>query len=162
MKLAIIFNADKLSGKLTRFWTGAAFYHCGWVDTENDKFYDMHAIRRRRYWSDYERNKRYVLVDFPEVTKEQLEHELDVCEQMYGFSDYVLFGLRPLFHLFGQSTRNAGGLICSEMVNIDAFKAGVDTPWTLDAPPPSPADWYRWALVSGRALDFVRMKLTDT
>jgi len=162
MKLAIIFNDKKLAGRLTKFFTGHAAYHVGWVDEENDKFYDMHAIRRRRYWSDYERGKRYVLVDFPEVTKEQLEHELDVCDQLYGFVDYVLFGLRPLFHLFGQSTRNAGGLICSEMVNIDALRAGVDTPWTLDAPPPSPADWYRWALVSGRELEFIRMRLTDT
>jgi hypothetical protein len=80
---------------------------------------------------------------------------------MYSVVDYILFGLRPLFHLFGQSTRNAGGLICSEMVNIDAVRAGVLTKWPLDAAPPSPADWYRWALVSGRALDFVGMKLTD-
>lgn len=162
MKLAIIFNDKKLFGRLTKLFTGLSAYHVGWVDEEHNKFYDMHAIRRRRYWSDYEHDKRYVLVDFPEVTKKQLEHELDVCDQLYGIVDYVLFGLRPLFHLFGQSTRNAGGIICSEMVNIDAIIAGVNTPWPLDAPPPSPADWYRWALVSGRELEFIRMKPTDT
>lgn len=161
MKLAIIFNADKLSGRLTKFWTGQPAYHCGWVDESTDTFYDMHAIRRKRYWTDYTYNKVYVLVDFPEVTLEQLEHELKICEQMYGFVDYILFGLRPLFHLFGQSTRNAGGMICSEMVNVDAIKAGVETKWALDAPPPSPADWYRWSLVSGRDMQFVGMKLTD-
>lgn len=161
VKLAIIFNADRLSGKLTKFFTGFPAYHCGWVDEATDTFYDMHAIRRKRYWSDYANKKKYVLIDFNEVIVEQLEHELKVCEQMYSPIDYILFGLRPLFHFFGQSTRNAGGLICSEMVHIDAAKAGVATPWRFNDAPPSPADWFKWSLVSGRDMQFVGMKLTD-
>lgn len=161
MKLAIIFNAKKLSGKLTRFFTGHPAYHVGWVHDASDTFYDMHAIRRKRYWSDYSHGKQYMLVAFPEVTADWLEYQLKVCEQLYGVLDYILFGVRPLFHFFGQSTRNAGGVICSEMINIDAVYSDVKTLWELDAPPPSPADWYRWALISGRKLEFVNMKFTD-
>lgn len=161
MKLAIIFNDRKLSGKLTAFFTGKPFYHVGWVDEITGKFYDMHITRRRRLWADYSNKKKYVLVNCPEVIVEQLEYELDTCEQKYSPIDYILFAARPIFHFFGQSTRNAGGMICSEMVNVDAIKAGVKTPWELDAPPPSPADWFRWSLVSGRDMQFLGMKVTD-
>jgi hypothetical protein len=45
-----------------------------------------------------------------------MEHLLSTDENAYGVLDYCLFALRPLYHLFGKSTRNAGGVICSEMV----------------------------------------------
>jgi hypothetical protein len=122
----------------------------------------MHAIRRRRLSAEYLKGKQYVLVEFPEVTREFLEHQLDISEQLYGFVDYALFGIRPLFHLFGQSTRNAGGVICSEMVAIDAESCGVLHPWYGDAPPPSPADWYRWALLQGsRGKEYIGLQADD-
>lgn len=158
MKMAIIFNAKKLSGKLTKFFTGYPAYHVGWVDEATGKFYDMHAIRRRRLWADYSKGKQVALVDVPEVKAEFLEHELDVCEQLYGFVDYALFGLRPIFHMFGQSTRNAGGMICSEMVANDMRDAGIDHQWINEAPP-SPADLYRWALFEQRPIEFIHMSL---
>lgn len=162
MKLAIIFNAKKLSGKLTRIFTGLPFYHVGWVDEVGNTFYDMHFTRRKRYWSDYSDTKQYVLVDFPEVKADWLEHQLKVCEQRYGFVDYILFGLRPIFHWFGQSTRNAGGMICSEMIALDATYCDVEHPWTdPDAPPPSPADWYRWALTQNRDMKPVGLEFKD-
>lgn len=161
MKLAIIFNPTKLSGRLTKFWTGAAFYHVGWVDQDANLFYDMHMLRRRRYWSDYSANKRYMLVNCPEVTKAQLEHELNICDSRYSRLDYVLFAARPILHALGKSTPNAGGLICSEMVNIDAINAGISTPWPINSAPPSPSDWYRWALGSGRNIEFINIDLKE-
>jgi len=154
MKLAIIFNQDKLSGKLTRFFTGCYAYHTAWVDEDAGKMYDMHWIRRRRLWPHYDPGE-YLLYDFPMVTREYLEHELDVDESWYGAPDYTLFAwrwfkdrarfvLRPLYHLFGQSTKNANGVICSEMINIDVINCGGDTPWALDEAPPSPCDWYQY------------------
>jgi hypothetical protein len=161
MKLAIFYNKKKLSGKLTRFFTGRPLYHVGWYDDATGLFYDMHAIRRRRYWLDYSKGKQFVLVDFPEVHAAHLEHQLNVSEQLYGFMDYALFGIRPIFHVFGQSTRNAGGVICSEMIALDAEACGVLHPWYGDAPPPSPADWYQWALVQDRPMRFVGITPDD-
>ncbi|MDO8294375.1 MAG: hypothetical protein Q7T29_16155 [Gallionella sp.] len=48
IKIAVIFNANKLSGRLTRLFTGCTAYHIAWVDDEAGKMYDMHLIRRRR------------------------------------------------------------------------------------------------------------------
>jgi hypothetical protein len=145
MKIAIIFNADKLSGKLTNFFTGCHAYHVGFVDVENNKFYDMNLIRRRRIWSEYARKREYLLFEAPgNVTRDYLEHMLDTDKNRYGVIDYCLFALRPIYHLLGASTRNAGGVICSEMINIDVQACHGFTPWALDAPPPSPCDWHRY------------------
>lgn len=151
MKLAVIFNDKKLSGKLTKLVTGCYAYHVAWVDESGGKMYDMHWIRRRRNWPYYSSGE-VLLFDFPEVTKEYLEHKLDTDKQTYGWKDYVLFGLRPIYHLFGKSTRNVGGVICSEMTNDDARACGVDTPWKPHLAPPSPCDWYHWLLGSGRQM----------
>ena len=145
MKLAIIFNHNKLSGRLTRFWTGCYAYHTAWVDEEAGVMYDMNLLRRRRAWPHYPEAE-VILEDFPQVTREYLERRLTEDDARYGVVDYCLFMLRPLFHLLGYSTRNAAGVICSEMCNIDARACGYDTPWPLDAPPPSPCDWFRWLL----------------
>lgn len=57
------------------------------------------------------------LFDAPcNVTRDYLESKLETDTAWYGMKDYILFALRPLFHLFGKSTVNAGGVICSEMV----------------------------------------------
>jgi len=144
MKIAIIFNAEKLSGKLTKFWTGCYAYHVAFVDEESGRMYDMNLLRRRRLWPAY-KPENYVLFEAPgNVTREYLEHMLDTDKNRYGVFDYCLFALRPLFHLFGKSTVNAGGVICSEMINIDVRACQGFTPWPLDAPPPSPCDWHRY------------------
>jgi hypothetical protein len=145
IKLAIIFSPDKMSGKLTKYFTGCYAYHTAWVDTENNKMYDMHLIRRRRNWPHYNENN-VLLFDIPGITKEFLEKKLEEDESTYGFMDYIMFGLRPIYHLFGKSTVNAGGVICSEMINNDVWEIGGTTPWPLDTPPPSPCDWYNWLM----------------
>lgn len=148
MKLAILFNADKPSGRLTKFWTGCHAYHVVWVDEASGKMWDMNLLRRRRKWPRYTSDQ-VLLFDAPaEVTVDYLEIRLETDDNSYGWRDYLLFSLRPLFHLFGKSTPNAGGVICSEMINMDAWACGWRTPWPPDGPPPSPCDFYRW--LSGR------------
>lgn len=141
MNLVIVFNHDGWPGRLTKFFTGCTAYHVGWADEQY--FYDMNLLRRRRLWPCYDESQ-YITVDVPQVTREYLEGKLSTDDSTYGFWDYLLFSLRPIYHLFGKSTRNAGGQICSEMVNIDFWACGIKTPWPLDAGPPSPCDFRRW------------------
>ena len=144
MKLAFALNDQKTSGKLTKFFTGCSAYHSFWVDEENGKMYDQHLIRRRRLWPHYGSSTTIIMFDVPEVTAEFLERRLDEDDAWYGWQDYLLFALRPIYHLFGKSTRNAGGVICSEMTNNDMVDCGVTTPWPKDGPPPSPCDQMMW------------------
>lgn len=143
MKLAIIFNEHKLSGKLTKFFTGCYAYHVAWVDEEHGLMYDMNLLRRRREWPHYDEGQ-FLLFDFPMVTQSYLERQLTEDNSRYGVLDYCLFALRPLFHLFGKSTINANGEICSEMINKDVWACGGNTPWKVSSSPPSPCDWYNW------------------
>lgn len=142
MRLVVVFNTKSLPGKLTKLFTGCYAYHVGWAD--DAYFYDMYLIRQRRLWPCYAADQ-ILEFDFPDVTREYLEQKLSTDENTYGFKDYLLFLLRPLFHLFGASTPNAGGVICSEMANIDLRACGVKTPWSLWDGPPSPCDLYTWA-----------------
>ena len=47
-----------------------------------------------------------------EISADYLDHMLDTDDNTYGWRDYLLFGCAR-DHLFGKSTRNAGGVICS-------------------------------------------------
>ena len=134
MKIAFIYG-KKPSSTLTKIFTGSSCYHVGFTD--GVKFWDMHLIRRRRLWSIYN-NKKTVLIEAPvSITAEYLDHKLDTDDAKYGIIDYGLFGLRPIYHLFGKSTRNAGGIICSEMVVDDLNANG----WRYTFKEvPSPAD----------------------
>ena len=142
MKLAFALNDQKISGKLTKFWTGCYAYHSFWHDDEY--MYDQHLIRRRRLWPHYGSKTTIISFDVPEVTRQFLEQKLNDDDSWYGWQDYLLFALRPIFHLFGKSTPNAGGVICSEMTNNDMVDCGVVTPWAKDGAPPSPCDQLKW------------------
>lgn len=147
IKLAIIVNEQKLSGKLTRIFTGCYAYHALWVDEEAGKMYDMHLIRRRRQWPHYEAPAKVHLFQVPggaKVTREYLEERLEVDSEVYGVRDYVRFGLRPFYHLVGATPPNASGIICSEMINDDIWRCGGVTPWKPEQAPPSPCDLLRW------------------
>lgn len=146
MKLAIILNSRKLSGLLTKLATGCYAYHVAWVDEDAGLMYDMHFIRRCRKWPHYP-EAQVIMFDVPEVTRAYLESMNITDEAKYGVIDYCLFALRPLFHLFGKSTRNANGVICSEMINNDMIACGVTTPWRLLDAPPSPCDILRWKML---------------
>lgn len=136
MKIAFIYNHG-ISSTLTKFFTGSKCYHVGWVDEINNRFYDMNLIRRRRVWPCYNLDK-VILTESPvQVSSDFLEGRLDTDEEVYGWKDYILFALRPLYHLFGKSTRNANGVICSEMVYNDLVSCGWHKRFSEV---PSPAD----------------------
>ena len=138
MKIAFIYSTTKLSGLLTKLFTGSYCYHVVWVDESRDRMVDMNLLRRQRLWSNYSNGKEVVMVESPvEVTWEFLEDRLLNDNATYGWRDYLLFALRPFYHLIGKSTRNVGGVICSEMVYNDLVANG----WNQQFDEvPSPAD----------------------
>lgn len=148
MKLIVFFNAHKISGILTKIFTGCYAYHVGWLDEEHDKIYDMFLLRRRRIWSEVRSQGGTILLfsspEFDLVTRDYLEKKLESDENIYGWIDYLCFAIRPFYHLFGCSTRNANGVICSEMVNDDIWECGGTTPWDPKDEPPSPCNIYNW------------------
>lgn len=134
MKIVFIYGT-RFNSKLTKLFTGSTCYHVGFTD--GAKFWDMNLIRRRRLWPLYPAD-RTIVVDCPvAVTAEYLDHQLDTDGATYGMLDYLLFGFRWAYHLVGKSTRNAGGVICSEMVAADLTANGWDVRF-LEVP--SPAD----------------------
>lgn len=148
LKIAIISNSDSISGRLTKFWTGCHAYHVAWVDEASGKMWDMNLIRRRREWPHYHDDHVLLFDATGNVTVAYLERQLETDANTYGWRDYLLFAARPILHMFGRSTINAGGVICSEMVNNDIWATGGRTPWSPDAPPPSPCDLFQF--LSGR------------
>ena len=134
MKIAFIYNKIPYA-LLTKIFTGSTCYHVGFTD--GVRFWDMHLIRRRRLWPQYP-EKYVILADCPvDVSAEYLDHRLDTDDATYGWRDYLLFMLRPFYHLVGKSTRNANGTICSEMVADDLAANG----WHVQfGEVPSPAD----------------------
>lgn len=138
MKIAFIYG-KKPSSVLTKFFTGSTCYHVGFTDGR--RFWDMNLIRRRRLWDGLYPPDHVRLADCPvEITAEYLDHQLDTDESTYGWKDYILFALRPVYHFFGRSTRNLGGVICSELVYSDLNACG----WSVKfAEVPSPADLER-------------------
>jgi hypothetical protein len=140
VKIAFIYSRSKLSGKLTRLFTGSYCYHVAWVDEVTGMMYDMHLLRRVRQWPHYSPdNVRLVESPVP-VSGSYLMRRLTEDEATYGVIDYCLFAMRPLFHLFGKSTPNAGGVICSEMVYEDLRANGWEYAFKEV---PSPADMER-------------------
>jgi hypothetical protein len=129
-KIAFIYSEEKLSGRLTKFFTNSYCYHVGWVvtnpATSKEEFFDMHLTRRVRNWPYYSEKTKVVLVETKdaEVTWDYLYCKLKSDENRYGRLDYLLFGIRPLFHFFGKSTPNTGGIICSEMIYNDLLDNG--------------------------------------
>lgn len=140
MQIAFIYGKQP-SSTLTKFFTGSACYHVGF--TNGVHFWDMNLIRRRRLWPLYPEGH-VILAECPvEISADYLDHMLDTDDHTYGWRDYLLFALRPLYHLFGQSTRNAGGVICSEMVADDLKANG----WAVQFDEvPSPADLEQYIL----------------
>jgi hypothetical protein len=128
MKLAIIHAdpAHKLSSRLTLFWTGSTAYHCGFVDESDGTFFDMNLTPRKVKWPRYDEPHKWVnLYDADRITRADCELYLrDDGAERYGVKDYLLFGLRPIYHLAGQSTPNAAGIICSELMQKWLHRVG--------------------------------------
>jgi hypothetical protein len=147
MKFALIYSTTKFNAKLTKFFTNSYAYHCGFYDQASDTFYDMHWVPRKTSWSE-RGYKEFTLHDCP-LTLEQAEAFLkqDSLKIRYGWVDYLLFALRPFYHLVGKSTRNAEGWICSEHCNVWWWRVDPHgTPFNPQHAPPSPGDFERWLL----------------
>lgn len=139
MKIVFIYG-NRVSSKLTKFFTGSTCYHVAF--TNGEKLWDMNLIRRRRNWPVYPAEN-IILADLPagcSVTADYLDHQLDTDESRYGMVDYLLFSVRWAYHLIGKSTRNASGVICSEMVANDLAANGWPARFWLAKEVPSPAD----------------------
>jgi len=152
VKIAIILKAStsnplkKLLGWLAHVFTRCDAYHIGFVahdpKSRTTWFIDQHMrLRSRRAAGLYKRDQ-VELYDPPfPVTLDDLSDELLTQDDSYGWLDYLRFGLRPLFHLFGASTVNLDGRICSEWVrDVGVRRYGWTAPW---AGTPSPCDWRR-------------------
>lgn len=145
MKIVVVVgdpNKNMMS-RLTKIFTKCPAYHVGFLHEESNMFYDMWWLRRRRVWPRYQ-DKTVFMFDAPEVTQEYLEHKLSTDDSEYGVLDYLQFALKPLYHVFGLSTKNAGGMICSEMVNSDVWACGGTTPFDPEQSPPSPCELWAW------------------
>lgn len=136
IQIAIISNPSKISGLLTKLFTGSYAYHVGFVDTEHGKFYDMNLLFRRRLWPHYPEHTVKFYRCPVEVTGEMLEHELDTSEDWYGVLDYFAFGFKKLFAGKRPSFK---GETCSEKVEQILVKAGWESPFKGFTP--SPADF---------------------
>lgn len=147
MKIAVIIGNPKTNflSKLTSIFTKCPAYHCGFLDENSNMFYDMYWLRRKRKWPRYP-EEQVMLFDIDCVTVEYLENKLTTDDSEYGFIDYVMFALKPIYHLFGKTTKNAGGVICSEMVNNDIVACGGVTPFNKKNSPPSPCDMLQWLM----------------
>lgn len=124
------------SSLLTLLATGSTCYHVGFTDGVS--FWDMHKRRRRQSWPGLYPESRVILKECPApVTAEYLNGQLVTDKSTYGWRDYLLFSVRWAYHLVGCSTRNYGGIICSEMVDEDMGAHG----WPVKFEEvPSPAD----------------------
>lgn len=137
VSIAIISNPDKLSGKLTKIFTGSHAYHIGFVDLDANKFYDMNLLFRRRLWPHYPMDNVKLYQCPVPVTRETLECELDTSDDHYGVWDYASFLFKGWF-----STRPSfKGAICSEKVEKILVKCGWFSPFVSFVP--SPADFER-------------------
>jgi hypothetical protein len=146
MKLAIIHAPPdrKFSAWLTKVFTGSTAYHCGFVCEQSGTFYDMNLLPRKMPWPRYDPPKWVELHDVSKLTREDCEEFLKQDSTItYGWVDYLLFALRPVYHLFGKSTRNASGMICSEMCALWLERVGYHMPFKAV---PSPRDLEDWAM----------------
>lgn len=159
MKIALIY-ADpkkKFSARLTQWFTGSNCYHVAFF-SEFGACYDMHRLVRYRPWLGLYASSNVVLIDCPfEITIGDLQLKVlygvmqfcgakslgELLASMYGFRDYIGLALRPLYHLFGKSTRNYGGRICSGWMRDVAYQHDWTALGRSSDPEPSPADWCR-------------------
>lgn len=154
VKLFVVVNENNMWGKLTKFFTGCYAYHIGFAVPDSDAIYDMSFLFRKRKLSGTYDPDRIVFFDLPEgvsITERELEEEVfegvrrlchgDIKASIYGYFDYLAFGFRKIYHLFGKSTPNFGGQICSEKVESMLEAKG----WTSSfVEVPSPCDFVNY------------------
>jgi hypothetical protein len=124
-KIVFFLNTKSFKGKLMKAVTGCYSYHCGFLVEDSQLFYDMFWMRRRRPWAEVvdqisHDDSIFKIVDSPvEIPEPYFIDKILNGNTHYSLGDYARFGLRWFYHLFGKTTVNADGLICSEMVHCD-------------------------------------------
>lgn len=124
-KIVFFLNTKSFKGWLMKKFTGCYSYHCGFLMEDTQMFYDMFWMRRRLPWGTVINAKNhegstFKIIDSPvEIPENYLASCILDSNTHYGVLDYIRFGFRWAYHLVGKTTKNAGGLICSEMVHND-------------------------------------------
>jgi hypothetical protein len=153
VKLFVVFKPNSTKGYLTKFFSGCTAYHIGFVVPESNFIYDMSLFFRRVVFNGKYHEDQIVMFDLPEgvtLTEQDLTQEIfdgvealctgSMLSNFYGFLDYAMFSVRGIYHFFGKSTPNFGGVICSEKINDILVKKGWISPFTEV---PSPCDFVR-------------------
>lgn len=161
IQIALIFGAPgKLSADLTQAFTGCRAYHIAFV-APSGWAYDQHWLFRRFRWEGHYPAENVVLFNCPfPITEEELREEMlrdidAICDSsgsmwqrlartLYGWRDYTMFALRPLFHAVGKSTPNFAGRVCSGRIRDMGAARGWLELGGADEPEPSPCDWVQW------------------
>lgn len=162
-KVVFFLHPGSFKGWLMKAFTGCYSYHCGLLMEDTQMFYDMFWMRRRRPWAQVvqqvsHQGSVFKIVDSPvEISEDYLISSILDANTYYGVFDYALFAARWVYHLFGKPTKNAEGMICSEMVYYDllAHKWGCHFKEV-----PSPCDLIR--ALSGRSRLVFGPKVSDT
>lgn len=168
VQLAIIYGKPgKFSADLTQFFTGCRAYHICYVVPKSGMAYDQHLLFRRFEWAGKYKPEQVELYDCPyPITEEELIEEMlsdidQLCNSkgsiwqrllntMYGWRDYLLWGLRPLYHALGKSTPNLGGRVCSGRIRDIGASRGWFALGKVTDPEPSPCDWAKYLAEKGK------------
>lgn len=160
IKLAIIFGAPgKFSADLTEHFTGCRAYHICYVCEESGWAYDQHWLFRRFRWAGHYKPALVRLYDCPfPITEDELREEMladvdaicngdgslwqRILRTVYGWRDYAMFALRPIYHALGKSTPNYGGRVCSGRIRDMGAARGFLELGAAAAEEPSPCEWF--------------------
>lgn len=113
---------------LTNFFTGSTAFHCGFLDTSDNTFFDMYKLPRKCVWPRYRAPKWVTAYKASMVTREHLEYFIKRdSEVTYGYFDYLSFGIKKVLSILGFTIDinegpvevklpNFNGDICSEIL----------------------------------------------
>lgn len=147
MYIAIFNNINHgITGKLCKWVTGYADYHIGITDLTS--FWDQDILFRKRQWMPRPETD-VTLYECPvELTPEELDNLVmedvvrlcmykNILGSLYGFRDYIGFGIRKLGFKFKY---NFPGVVCSGRVRDILYSKGWKHLGSPDKIEPSPAD----------------------
>lgn len=125
---------------LTKAFTGSTAFHCGFLDTKDNTFFDMYKIPRKCIWPRYRAPKYITAYRAPLMTREHLEYFIKRDSSIsYGYLDYLAFGIKKVLSTLGFTTDvneghievklpNFRGRICSELLTAWAAQVGYVIP----------------------------------
>lgn len=114
----------------TNMFTGSSAFHSGFVDLNKSELIDMNTTVRVLSWPRWPQPK-YEMHLYPADLIERSDLDMLIKQnekEGYGYLDYIGFGLRWLYNLFGLNISDFKGTICSEMVSEWANACGYNFP----------------------------------